>query len=144
MTSSRLLSLAAAAALCFPGVAAAKGGDKSPAPAPPATAPAPAPSLSCDPAAADPRDVGNGVTTFGMDVRYFIDVDESVGCLILSVDGARVRFVSAEVLPGYTWAVISDAHFADGVVVRFTRTATGARVDYRVQPGKTVIQAGKK
>lgn len=116
-----------AAALGLAGPAAAKGAAK------PAPAPAPAP-LDCFGEFGDPT-IPN-MTAADVAVNYAGDA----GCVgVRQVNGA-LRLAWVVVAPGWKYVVKSNGEgSASRVQIAFTHAATGRRIDFRYEFGKTVI-----
>jgi hypothetical protein len=115
--------IAVAAGLVVPASAAAKGGGGSTTPSP-TTLPA-----QCDYALDGPVSGGYAFSN---------QVGEA-GCVTaLSTDSGVVRLYAVAATPGWTW---TSQNTTDGIKVTFTNTATGARAEARIEPGKTDIRA---
>jgi hypothetical protein len=126
MTTPRTILLAAAviaaAALAAAGPASAKGGSP--------TAP-PAPTVLCDYALDGPTDAG----------YVFSNQAGDAGCITVISTASGIRLYALALTPGWTADVKSDGEGSTaGVRVLFTRTATGDKVDARIEPGKTWIR----
>lgn len=120
--SVRASALAAAVTLAslfgLAGPAMAQGGT------PP---PAPAPALDCTKVApADPN----------VAINYAGDA----GCVGIRVSGPGLRLAWVVVAKGWTYVVKSNGTGTNSrVELRFTNAATGQKVDFRYERGKTVI-----
>jgi hypothetical protein len=115
----------AAAALAVPGAAAAKGGSN------PAPAPTPAPVL-CDYAQDGPTAAGGYV---------FSNQAGDAGCITVISSGTSIRLYSLALTPGWTADVTANGDgTAGGVRVTFQNTQSGAKIDARIEPGKTWIR----
>ena len=116
----------AAATLALPGAALAKGGASSPPP------PAPDPVL-CDYALDGPTADGLGY--------IFSNQAGDAGCITVVSSPGTIRLYALALTPGWTADVRSDGSGTDsGVRVIFTQTSTGAKVDARIEFGKTWIR----
>jgi hypothetical protein len=116
----------AAATLALPGAALAKGGTTTPPP------PAPAP-VQCDYALDGPTADGAGYV--------FSNQAGDAGCITVVSSSSGVRLFALALTPGWTADVKSDGGgTVGGVRVVFTQTATGAKVDAKIEPGKTWIR----
>ena len=117
-------ALCAAAALSLPGAALAKGGSPAPAPS--------APGVYCDWTL-------DGPTADGGDV--FSNQAGDAGCLSVKQLNGRLSLYGVTLTPGWTYEVVSNGEGTDSTVrVKFTETATGRRVDARVEFGRTYIK----
>jgi hypothetical protein len=121
-------SLSLVAALGFAGPAAAKGGSN------PAPAPAPAP-LDCfgdfgDPTIPNMTDPDVGVNYAG-----------NAGCVgVRSVSSTQLRLAWVVLAPNWTYVVKSNGEGTNSrVQIAFSHAATGRRIDFRYEFGKTVI-----
>jgi hypothetical protein len=60
------------------------------------------------------------------------------GCVTaLATEAGVIRLYAVAATPGWTWASQATT---DGIKVTFTNTATGARAEARIEPGKTDIR----
>lgn len=102
------------------GPAMAQGGTPPP-------APAPAPALDCTKVRpADPN----------VAINYAGDA----GCVGIRVSGPGLRLAWVVVAKGWTYVVKSNGTGTNSrVELRFTNAATGQKVDFRYERGKTVI-----
>src|SRR5262249_17934751 len=119
-------TLLATAALALPATALAKGGGGSSTP-PPAPDPA---IVQCDYRL-------DGSTPEG---SVFSNQAGEAGCISVINSGTSLRLYALALTPGWTADVKSSGGSSGGVRVLFTRTATGDRVEARIEPGKTVIK----
>jgi hypothetical protein len=123
MSSRTLTLIAVAAGLAVPASAAAKGGGGTTTPPAPTVAP-----VQCDYALDGPVDGGYA----------FSNQVGDAGCVTaLSTSSGVVRLYAVAVTPGWTW---TSQDSTDGIRVAFTHSATGARAEARIEPGKTDIR----
>jgi hypothetical protein len=117
------------AALALAGPAAAKGGSS------PAPAPAPAPVyLDCYGDFGDPT-IPN-MTAPDVAVNYAGEA----GCVGVRSSANALQLAWVVLAPGWTYVVKSDGTGTNSrVQLQFTQTATGRRIDFRYEFGKTVI-----
>jgi hypothetical protein len=128
-TTALAVTAALVTALGATGPAAAKGGSK-PAPAP---APAPAP-LDCFGEFGDPT-IPN-MTEADVAVNYAGDA----GCVGVRQVGGTMRLAWVVLAPGWTYVVESNGEGTNSrVQIAFSHAATGRRIDFRYEFGKTVI-----
>jgi hypothetical protein len=115
-----------AAAVAVPGTAAAKGGSK------PAPAPTAAP-VQCDYAQDGPTADGGYI---------FSNQAGDAGCITVVTSGTTgtIRLYSLALTPGWTADVTANGDSSTrGVRVSFKNAQTGAKIDARIEPGKTCI-----
>ncbi|MEY2442321.1 MAG: hypothetical protein QOJ46_1747 [bacterium] len=116
----------AAATLALPGAALAKGNTSTP--PPPAATP-----VLCDYALDGPTADGAGYV--------FSNQAGDAGCITVISASSGIRLYALALTPGWTADVKSDGGgTVGGVRVVFTQTATGAKVDAKIEPGKTWIR----
>jgi hypothetical protein len=116
----------AAATLALPAAALAKGGTSL---APPPAAP----PVQCDYAADGPTADGAGYV--------FSNQAGDAGCITVVSSSSGVRLYALALTPGWTADVKSNGGgTVGGVRVLFTQDATGAKVDAKIEPGKTWIR----
>ncbi len=127
-TSAAIAALGLASALGLAGPAAAKGGDRAPAPAP-AEQP-----LDCFGDFGDPT-IPN-MTEPDVAVNYV----GTAGCVGVRQVGGTLRLAWVVLAPNWTYVVKSNGEGTNSrVQLQFTNTATGQRIDFRYEFGKTVI-----
>ena len=134
--TARVTTLAAAlaaASLALPGAALARGGGggggggTTPSPTP-----TPSPTVYCDYSL-------DGVLADGSTI--FSNQANDAGCITVRVSGSRLSLYDIALTPGWTYVVTSNgAGTASRVAVTFTNTATGQKVEARIELGKTVIK----
>jgi hypothetical protein len=119
-----LLGLALAASLAVPASASARGGGGGgTTPPPPSTTPA-----QCDYAL---DGLVDGGVTFSNQVG-------DAGCVTaLATNAGTTRLYAVTATPGWTW---TSSTSTTGFKVSFVNTATGARAEARIEPGKTDIR----
>ena len=123
MNRTRLAALAAGALIALPATAFAKGGGST---SPPPSTVTP---VQCDYTLDGQVDGG---WTFSNQVG-------DAGCVTaLSTTAGTVRLYSVAATPGWTW---TSQNTTDGIKVSFVNTATGAKAEARIEPGKTDIRA---
>ena len=117
--ASALVSAVTAASLFgFAGPAMAQGGT------PP---PAPAPALDC-------------TTVAPADPNVAINYAGDAGCVGIRISGPGLRLAWVVVAKGWTYVVKSNGTGTNSrVELRFTNAATGQKVTFRYERGKTVI-----
>jgi hypothetical protein len=124
--SRALIGLALVTSLVLPASALAKGGGGgggSTTPTPPTVAP-----VQCDWTLDGPV---TGGTTFSNQVG-------DAGCVTaLATDAGTTRLYAVAATPGWTW---TSSTTTDGFKISFVNTATGARAEARIEPGKTDIR----
>lgn len=124
MTLRPLVLPALVASLAFPGAALAK----DPAPAP---APTVAPVL-CDGAVDGTLPDGNTV---------FSNQAGDAGCISVRTAGTGLRLYAIALTPGWTYVVKSNGEGTNSrVLVDFANPSTGAKVEARIELGKTWIR----
>ena len=123
MTS--LTAVAVAGCLALPGLAAAKGGSRTP-------APTPAPfTLDCF---AHDGPTAEGGYVFGNQVG-------TAGCVEVESIGGRLRLFEVHTMPDWTYTVVANGSGTDSLVkVDFRNTRTGASASARIELGKTDIR----
>jgi hypothetical protein len=120
--TARTAALALAASLAVAAPAGAKGGAK-----PPPPDPTPAATYCTAEMYAQPNLVVNEAG--------------GGGCVAVRIVGTALRLDSVILAPGWTYVVTANGEStASRVAVQFTETATGRKVDVRVEFGKTVIR----
>jgi hypothetical protein len=117
------LAVGLAAGLALPASAVARGGGGG------ASTPVPtAPPVQCDYSLDGPVQGGYA----------FSNQVGDAGCVTaLSTTAGTVRLHSVAATPGWTWTSSTNT---TGIKVTFTNTATGARAEARIEPGKTDIR----
>ena len=89
--------------------------------------PAPAPALDC-------------TTVAPADPNVAINYAGDAGCVGIRVSGPGLRLAWVVVAKGWTYVVKSNGTGTNSrVELRFTNAATGQKVDFRYERGKTVI-----
>jgi hypothetical protein len=122
----------AIASLALPGAALAKGGGGgggggSTTPPPPST-----PPVLCDYAS-------DGFLPDGSSI--FSNQAGDAGCITVRVSGSTLRLYRVTLTPGWTSTVTSNGEGTNSrVAVDFNETATGRKVEARIEFGKTVIK----
>jgi hypothetical protein len=123
-----LLAAAGLAALGFAGPAAAKGGGT--------TAPAPEPVLlDCF------GDFGDPTIPNMTEPDVAVNYAGEAGCVgVRQVDATTLRLAWVVLAPGWTYVVKSNGEGTNSrVQLEFTQTATGRKIDFRYEFGKTVV-----
>jgi hypothetical protein len=127
---SPLLRGAAIAATILAATAGTASAKKRPGDPAPAPTPAP-PALDCF---SDPAIVA--LSTPDVGVNYAGDA----GCVGVRSAGSTLRLAFVVLNPGWTYEVLSNGEGTNSrVQLQFTQTATGRRIDFRYEFGKTVI-----
>jgi hypothetical protein len=126
-----LAVIAAAASLALPGAALAKGGGGgggSTQPSPVST-----PPVLCDYALDGFHDDGS---------NWFSNQANDAGCItVAAYPAGYLRLAKIDLTPGWTYTVVSNGDGTNSrVQVDFAETATGRKVEARIEFGKTVIR----
>jgi hypothetical protein len=130
VTSAVVTTLSLAGALGLAGPAAAKGGNPAP-PQPPVVTPAP---LDCFGDFGDPT-IPN-MTAPDVAVNYAGEA----GCVGVRSTASALQLAWVVVADGWTYVVQSNGGGTNSrVQLQFKNTATGKKIDFRYELGKTVI-----
>src|SRR4051794_39446138 len=125
-----LVAALATASLALPGAALARGGGGGGGTTTPA--PASAPTVLCDYSQ-------DGVLADGSSI--FSNQANDAGCITVRVSGSTLRLYNIALTPGWTYVVTSNGEGTSSrVAVTFTNTATGQKVEARIEFGKTSIK----